>query len=254
MRLMLHDAPDPAIRAALMARIDRYNDDASLRREPERRLSIVLRDAAGVVEGGLVGVSYYDWLIVEMLFVPEGLRGHGMGTRLMRAAEAVAAARGCVGVWVDTGSPDARAFYLRLGYEVFATLPDQPRGHARWWLRRVGPRAGELVGLEVHEARDAAATAVIGQGLNVVADTLFGRDAGRATLAVTAEDAAGQAQGGLWMLVRRDWLFLDLFILAEGARRGGVGKRILAMAEDVARARGCVGVWLDSFGFQAPGF
>ena len=254
MNLALHTAPDPAIRARLFAMIDRYNDDMTDRREPVRHLSVVLRDANGAIEGGLVGISYYDWLIVEMLFVPPALRGHGMGAQLMRAAEAVAAERGCKGVWLDTASPDARQFYLRLGYQEFATLPDHPTGHARTFMFRMVPRPGGTGALEIHEARDAQAVAVIGPALDAVGDALFGIDSSRATLAITAEDNAGQAQGGLWMLVRRGWLFLDLFILAPAARRGGIGARILAMAEDAARARGCTGVWLDTFGFQAPGF
>ena len=254
MNLVLHTAPDPAIRARLVAMIDRYNDDATGRPEPVRHLSIVQRDGAGAIEGGLVGISYYDWLIVEMLFVPPALRGHGMGTQLMRAAEAVAAQRGCRGVWLDTGSPDARQFYLRLGYQEFATLPDQPMGHAKHFLARMAPRDASTGELEIHQARDAQAAMVIGRALNAVADALFGIEGSRATLAITAEDDTGQSQGGLWMLVRRDWLFLDLFILAPAARRSGTGARILAMAEDAARARGCTGVWLDTFGFQAPEF
>ena len=255
MILTLHTAPDPAIRARLFAMLDHgYNDEASLRPEPVRHLTIPLRDATGAIEGGLVGISYYDWLIVEMLFVPQPLRGHGLGTQLMRAAEAVAAARGCKGVWLDTGSPDAHQFYLRLGYQAFATLPDHPRGHTKHFLARMAPRAGSTGALEIQEARDPQAVAVIGRELNAVADGLFGPETNRATLAITAEDEAGQSLGGLWMVVRRDWLFLDLFILAPEARRGGTGARILAMAEAAARARGCRGVWLDTFGFQAPGF
>ena len=254
MNLTLHTAPDPAIRARLLAMIDGYNDDATGRPEPARHLSIVLRDGAGVIEGGLIGISYYDWLIVEMLFVPPGLRGHGMGTQLMRAAEGVAAERGCKGVWLDTASADAKQFYLRLGYQEFATLPDHPTGHARSFMSRMAPRPGGTGALEIHAARDAQAVAVIGRALDAVGDALFGIDTSRATLAIQPEDGAGQAQGGLWMLVRRDWLFLDLFILAPEARRSGTGARILTMAEDAARARGCTGVWLDTFEFQAPGF
>ena len=254
MRLTLHRTPGAEIRDALLVRLDRFNDEATGRAEPVRHLSIVLRNGAGAVEGGLVGISYYDWLIVEMLFVPPGLRGHGLGTRLMRAAEAVAVRRGCRGVWLDTASPAARAFYVRLGYAVFATLPDHPRGHARWWMARTPPRDGEAGGLEIMAARDPAVVGMIGRALNAEADTLFGPDTTRADLAITAEDAAGANQGGLWMLVRRGWLFLDMLVLAPGARRGGTGRRILTMAEDEARARGCAGVWLDTFGFQAPEF
>ncbi|MNJ78333.1 hypothetical protein D3C77_760620 [compost metagenome] len=28
----------------------------------------------------------------------------------------------------------------------------------------------------------------------------------------------------------------------------------MKMAEDLAREKGCVGIWLDTFDFQAPGF
>ena len=254
MNLTLHTAPDPAIRARLFTLLDRFNDEASLRPEPVRHLTIPLRDATGAIEGGLVGISYYDWLIVEMLFVPEALRGHGLGTQLMRAAEAVAAARGCRGVWLDTSSPDAWRFYRRLGYQEFATVADHPAGRPRHFLARLAPHPGSTGALEVQEARDPQAAAVIGQALDAVGAALFGPDTSRATLAITAEDDAGQNLGGLWMRVRWGWLFLDLFILAEQARRGGTGARILAMAEAAARASGLTGVWLDTFGFQAPGF
>jgi GNAT superfamily N-acetyltransferase len=253
MRLTLHPAPDPAIRTRLIAMIEAFNDAASGRPEPERWLTIALHDAAGAVEGGLVGVSYYDWLLVEMLFVPEARRGQGLGTMLMRAAEAVAVARGCTGVWLDTGSPAAWRFYQRLGYRDFATLPDHPAGSPRHYMARRAPRAGSLDGLAIQEARDPLAAGVIGRGLTGVAEALYGPETDRAALAITAEDDTGPL-GGLWMVARRGWLFLDLFILAPAARGGGIGARILAMAEDAARARFCRGVFLDTHGFQAPGF
>lgn len=249
MQLVVHERPDPSIRDALFARIDAYNDAMTGRPEPVRHLSIALRGSAGAVEGGLIGISYYDWLIVEMLFVPEGLRGHGIGARLMRAAEAVAAERDCIGLWVDTGSQAAKAFYERIGWTVYARLDDHPAGNPRWWLKRMAPQPGVLAGLEVQEARDPAVAGVIGPALGAVADELFGPDPARRTLAITAGEA-----GGLWMRVHRSWLFLDLFILDEAARRGGTGRRILAMAEALARQHGCHGVWLDTYGFQAPGF
>jgi GNAT superfamily N-acetyltransferase len=253
MELTLLHAPDPAIRARLDAAIDVFNDAATGRTEPARHLSIALRDDAGAVQGGLVGISYYDWLLVEMLFVPEARRGQGLGARLMLAAEAEAARRGCRGVWLDTGSAAARAFYERIGYGVFASLDDYPRGFPKWWLSRLAPRAGDAAGLEVAATRDAEVSRVVGAGLTAVADALYGPETGRTALAVVAEDH-GAARGALWMVARRDWLFLDLFVLDAEARRQGLGSRMLALAEQEARARGCVGVWLDTYGFQARPF
>lgn len=49
-------------------------------------------------------------------------------------------------------------------------------------------------------------------------------------------------------------LFLDLFHLPEALRGGGLGSRILRLAEEEARRRGCVAGVLMTISFQAPGF
>jgi GNAT superfamily N-acetyltransferase len=99
--------------------------------------AIVLRDAeTGEESGGLYGHFYYDWLFVELLAVPEPLRGQNLGTRLMDAAEDEARRRGCVGVWLDTFSFQAPAFYAARGYEVFGAIDDYPVGKRRMFLRK----------------------------------------------------------------------------------------------------------------------
>jgi len=108
---------------------------------PRGELQLAIRDpGTGRVLGGLTGRYAYRWLFVELLHVPEALRGTGIGTDLMRRAEAEALARGCIGVWLDTFSFQARGFYERLGYAVFGTIEDYPPGHARHFLaKRLGP-------------------------------------------------------------------------------------------------------------------
>jgi len=74
-------------------------------------------------------------------------------------------------------------------------------------------------------------------------------------LAVLLKDDVTEAViGGLWGRTAYAWLFVELFVVPQSARRHGFGSRLLADAERLARARGCVGVWLDTFAFQAPGF
>jgi hypothetical protein len=48
--------------------------------------------------------------------------------------EAEARARGCIGVWLDTLSFQARPFYEKHGYALFGSIEDQPPGHARHFL------------------------------------------------------------------------------------------------------------------------
>ena len=43
-------------------------------------------------------------------------------------------------------------------------------------------------------------------------------------------------------------------MVPEQHRRSDLGSRILAQAEAIARDRGCIGAWLDTYAFQAPDF
>jgi GNAT superfamily N-acetyltransferase len=102
-----------------------------------RTLAVLLRDRqSGETIGGLWAWSAYDWLRIDLLFVPEQLRGEGLGTRLVRQAEAVALERGLIGVWLDTFEFQALGFYQKLGYEVFGVLPDHPRGQRCFFLHK----------------------------------------------------------------------------------------------------------------------
>lgn len=67
-------------------------------------------------------------------------------------------------------------------------------------------------------------------------------------------DPQGTIVGGLLGHVYYGWLFVSNLWVADEHRGGGHGARLLARAEEEARARGCRAVWLDTFSFQAPGF
>ena len=54
----------------------------------------------------------------------------------MRAAEAEAVAAGCTDAVLDTFSFQARGFYERHGYEVYATLEGYPPGHQQLFLHK----------------------------------------------------------------------------------------------------------------------
>jgi len=86
--------------------------------------------------GGLWGRTAYDWLFVELLVVPESLRGRGLGSELMKRAEDEALGRGCHSAWLDTFEFQARGFYERLGYTCFGELPNYPTGFARYFMRK----------------------------------------------------------------------------------------------------------------------
>lgn len=89
------------------------------------------------VRGGLWASSRWGAFYVDMIVVPEALRRAGLGTILMTRAEAEALRRGCHLMWLDTYAFQARPFYERLGFEVFATMDGPAPFYPRWFMRKM---------------------------------------------------------------------------------------------------------------------
>jgi GNAT superfamily N-acetyltransferase len=134
--IRLTDIEDSAIRDAISGPLGAYNVEKTGRKD-FRPLVLVLESAEGSAIGGLWGRTAYGWLFVRLLFVPDALRGKGVGTELMYMAEREAKARGCHSAWLDTFEFQARGFYERLGYTCFAQLPDYPPGFSRFFMKKV---------------------------------------------------------------------------------------------------------------------
>lgn len=76
----------------------------------------------------------------------------------------------------------------------------------------------------------------------------------REPLALLVKDDMDAVIGGLWGRSGYDWLFVEYLAVPETLRGQSVGTALMRQAEQVARDRGCVGIWLDTFAFQARGF
>ncbi len=74
------------------------------------------------------------------------------------------------------------------------------------------------------------------------------------SLALLVRDDNDVILGGLYGRFFYQWLFIELLSVPDEARGQGMGSQLMKMAEDLAREKGCVGIWLDTFDFQAPEF
>jgi NAD(P)H-dependent FMN reductase/ribosomal protein S18 acetylase RimI-like enzyme len=102
-----------------------------------RGLVILLRDADRTIYAGLSGHTWGGVAEVRLLWVDERRRQTGIGSRLLRAAEDEARARGCRKIVLSTHSFQAPHFYSKHGYVVVGEFSEYPRGHRSIFLEKI---------------------------------------------------------------------------------------------------------------------
>jgi GNAT superfamily N-acetyltransferase len=102
--------------------------------------------------------------------------------------------------------------------------------------------------------RDPHAEAVISGGLADYNRETFGRVDSTTLDVLVHDEKSGEIVGGILGHTSLGLFFLDLFYLPKELRRGGLGSRLIAQAEDEARRRGCSAAFVITVTFQAPGF
>lgn len=101
-----------------------------------RPIAVFAREFGGSLVGGAYGFLNWEWLDLSLLWVGSERRGNGLGSDLLSRIEAEAKERGCTRAHLDTFSYQARPFYEKHGYEVFAELQDYPQGHTRIFMKK----------------------------------------------------------------------------------------------------------------------
>ncbi|MGH6982231.1 MAG: GNAT family N-acetyltransferase [Stellaceae bacterium] len=124
-----------AARKTILKGLMGYND-AHVERNRWQSFAVVLNDSRGRVLGGMSGHTGWGWMYVELFWLPEELRRHGHGRKLMALAEQEARKRGCVGIYLNTAVFQAPGFYPKLGFKVFAEMDDFPPGRKTFFLMK----------------------------------------------------------------------------------------------------------------------
>ncbi|RUL62209.1 GNAT family N-acetyltransferase [Dyella dinghuensis] len=90
----------------------------------------------GTTLGGITGRTSLGMLFIDLFFLPNELRGSGLGTKLLAAAEDEARRRGCKAAVLYTISFQAPGFYTRNGWQVFGEIACDPPGTSRVFLSK----------------------------------------------------------------------------------------------------------------------
>jgi GNAT superfamily N-acetyltransferase len=134
-RIEIDASPRPEDVSAVREGLARFNGPHIGEAQPET-LAVFLRSGCGAPLGGLLGDMRLGWLRVNFLWIAEGHRHQGFGSRLLAVAEEEARRKGCRHAYLETLSFQARPFYERHGYTVFGELEDFPEGYTRYFMRK----------------------------------------------------------------------------------------------------------------------
>ncbi len=101
-----------------------------------RTVAIFHKNTEGKLLGGLTGFSLFGCLHVDLLWVDDSMRGRGLGTQLMQAAEKAAKDRSCTFTTVNTMDWEALPFYQKLGYEIEFVRTGFEKQSTMYFLRK----------------------------------------------------------------------------------------------------------------------
>ncbi|WP_417307421.1 GNAT family N-acetyltransferase [Devosia sp.] len=89
----------------------------------------------------------------------------------------------------------------------------------------------------------------------VTSEVAAGRQATYLPYSVLLRDTAdGPIIGGLYGAAIFEWLFIQYVAVPLDRQGEGIGRQLMAKAENWAREQGLGGIWLDTFSFQARPF
>jgi GNAT superfamily N-acetyltransferase len=130
------DAPDAADLALLAEGLDQFN--AYVTGIADRRsLAVLVKDPeTRQTLGGVTGRTSLGLLFLDMFFLPEALRGSGLGSQILQMAEAEGRRRGCRTAVLYTISFQAPEFYKKHGWREFGAIPCDPPGTSRVFLTK----------------------------------------------------------------------------------------------------------------------
>jgi GNAT superfamily N-acetyltransferase len=126
--------PNPAFAAYLHEQIREFNNQQSPVHKQARAegavkpVHIMVVDKDGQWQGGITAEIYWNWLELSDFWLPDTLRGQGLGSSILAQVENIGREHGASKVLLTTFEFQGRTFYERHGYKVVGVVEDYPPG------------------------------------------------------------------------------------------------------------------------------
>jgi GNAT superfamily N-acetyltransferase len=134
--IKISDAPEVHATSIIANGLAGYNEGQAGLRD-FKPLAVLLSDpATGEVIGGLYGRTSLGVMFIDRFFLPESLRRHRLGSRLLGMAEEEGKKRGCGLGALFTLHFQAPDFYRKQGWSVAAQLDVPPPGATRFLMTK----------------------------------------------------------------------------------------------------------------------
>ena len=134
--MIVTDTADARVEKVVGEGLRRYNAEQS-GVDDSRSLAVVVSDPdTNEILGGITGRTSLGLLFIDLVFLPDELRGGGLGSRILNLAEDEGRRRGCRAAMLYTISFQAPRFYERHGWRVFGEIACDPPGTSRIFMTK----------------------------------------------------------------------------------------------------------------------
>lgn len=99
-------------------------------------VNLCVKDNHNNIIAGINSAICWNWLEIDILWVDDGYRKQGYGSKLLNEIERIAISKNCTFIKLNTFSFQAPEFYKKHGYKVLAVIDNAPIRSKHYFLKK----------------------------------------------------------------------------------------------------------------------
>ncbi len=240
-------------------KITSYNNSKVpfIQEQPFINLNFCIKDDSGLIVAGITSLMYcWGMLFVDILAVDEKYYKNGLGSKLLSRVENEAKKLGATLAHLDTFDFQAKEFYLKHGYEIFGVLDDCPKGHKRYYMKKVLNHEydqPDTLKIAIDHNPSQFDNDTVMEGLISSNERVMGEPRDK-EFSVFLKNDSGNVFGGIQAHFDKESVYIEALWVDEKLRKQGYGSKLMNAAEQEAIKHGCIFSITDTLDFQAEDF